>query len=292
MNPRIPILGALVAALTAAAPAIADITPPPPVGWALRQNDPEPFGTPPSTTTIQFDAAQAAHVVLTVLDSSMTVMERALVNSDLAAGTFSVVWDGRDDQGNALFPGRWPYLLTAFDSNGDTLFSAFRVATMLAAVVDTVPSSWSLEQNDPNPFCGETRIRLTVPRPANLRLEVLNGSNGSVVRTLLNGNYAAGVHAVIWDGRDDQGTTLSDGEWPYRLVARDSANNEFLIGPHTATIACGTPRCLLGSWAHEVGDCDARVGPGQPDSVTFMVTRGCRWPVCRASSRSIPRARW
>jgi flagellar hook assembly protein FlgD len=30
----------------------------------------------------------------------------------------------------------------------------------------------------------------------------------------------AGVHAVVWDGRDEQGLRVPNGQYPYRLVVQ------------------------------------------------------------------------
>jgi len=43
--------------------------------------------------------------------------------------------------------------------------------------------------------------------------------NGRLVRTLVSGDRAAGMHEVVWDARDDAGRTIASGVYVYRLTA-------------------------------------------------------------------------
>ncbi len=42
---------------------------------------------------------------------------------------------------------------------------------------------------------------------------------GQLVKTLVNGQSAAGTHAITWDGRDQAGRALSGGVYFMRLCA-------------------------------------------------------------------------
>ncbi|HQK21469.1 MAG TPA: FlgD immunoglobulin-like domain containing protein, partial [Candidatus Latescibacteria bacterium] len=42
---------------------------------------------------------------------------------------------------------------------------------------------------------------------------------GRVIRTLVDNQMEAGVHAVTWDGRDAVGRDVASGTYIYRLVA-------------------------------------------------------------------------
>jgi hypothetical protein len=75
----------------------------------------------------------------------------------------------------------------------------------------TVESSPRLAQNYPNPFNPTTTIEYALPRPSNVRLEVLDVL-GQRVATLVVGEQAAGNHQVVFDaGR------LASGVYLYRL---------------------------------------------------------------------------
>lgn len=80
------------------------------------------------------------------------------------------------------------------------------------------PDRFSLAQNFPNPFNPSTRIAFTLPWRERVELEVFN-LLGQRIRRLAGGEYAAGVHEVIWNGLDDRGAPASGGVYIYRLRA-------------------------------------------------------------------------
>lgn len=75
-----------------------------------------------------------------------------------------------------------------------------------------------LRQNVPNPFNPVTEIAFELPWPAPVRLAVYDLA-GREVRTLLQGDFDAGEHRVVWDGRDGRGSVVGAGTYFYRLAA-------------------------------------------------------------------------
>jgi hypothetical protein len=69
----------------------------------------------------------------------------------------------------------------------------------------------------PNPFAGEARIELTLPKQTTLRVALYDLA-GRRVRLLARGGYDAGIHTFEWDGRNDVGLRVSPGM--YFLVVR------------------------------------------------------------------------
>ncbi len=76
----------------------------------------------------------------------------------------------------------------------------------------------SLSEARPNPMRGETSLAFELPRAERVRLEVVD-LQGRRVRTLVDGERAAGSHRAGWDGRDDQGGAAPAGLYFVRLVA-------------------------------------------------------------------------
>ncbi|MCP4710991.1 MAG: S8 family serine peptidase [Planctomycetes bacterium] len=73
-----------------------------------------------------------------------------------------------------------------------------------------------LEQNYPNPFNPLTTIGYQLPAAGHVSLKVYNTS-GQLVRTLLDQEQDAGKQSVVWDGRNDNGRSVSSGLYFYRL---------------------------------------------------------------------------
>jgi hypothetical protein len=81
-------------------------------------------------------------------------------------------------------------------------------------------SEFELERNFPNPFNPETVIKFNLPEASRVNLNVYNVL-GQVVRTLVNEELSAGVHSVIWDGKNAQGSDVASGVYFYRIKAGD-----------------------------------------------------------------------
>ncbi len=68
--------------------------------------------------------------------------------------------------------------------------------------------------NHPNPFNPATEIRMTLPQAGHVSLKVFN-VRGELVRTLVNGELAAGVQKVTWNGTNDAGSNVASGVYFY-----------------------------------------------------------------------------
>lgn len=95
---------------------------------------------------------------------------------------------------------------------------------MLRAIVehgtpndDNVTPVYTLDANNyPNPFNPETTIAFSVPAAGPTTLKIYN-LKGQIVRTLVNDTREAGNHSVVWNGKDDNGNTVSSGMYFYRV---------------------------------------------------------------------------
>ncbi len=84
----------------------------------------------------------------------------------------------------------------------------------------TLPRRCELEQNYPNPFNASTRITFRLPEAAAVDLKIFNVA-GQQVRTLAGGEYPAGRHSLLWNGRDDRGRQAASGIYFCRLTTGD-----------------------------------------------------------------------
>ncbi len=81
-----------------------------------------------------------------------------------------------------------------------------------------LPTIYSLSNNYPNPFNPETTIKFSLPDAQDVKLEIFN-IKGQRVRVLLSESMGAGVHSVVWNGKDSGGRTVSSGTYFYRVQA-------------------------------------------------------------------------
>jgi len=110
-----------------------------------------------------------------------------------------------------------------------------------------VPDQFVLYQNEPDPFCLDdspsgTAIRFELPQAAHIQLEIWSPDTTSVVRTLIEEYLPAGIHELIWDGRDTLGEIVGDAAYPYTMTASDSPGGDVLFEETlVATVNCDAP---------------------------------------------------
>ena len=68
----------------------------------------------------------------------------------------------------------------------------------------------------PNPFRGDTTIgfKQTVNSPTTITVYNIKGQ---LIKTLTNQPFNSGEHDVTWDGKDDQGRSVSPGLYFYKI---------------------------------------------------------------------------
>jgi hypothetical protein len=75
-------------------------------------------------------------------------------------------------------------------------------------------------QNYPNPFNPATSISFTLTHPALVRVDIFN-ILGQLVRPLVNSEFNAGRHEVVWDGTDNNRRRVASGVYIYRVSSPD-----------------------------------------------------------------------
>jgi FtsP/CotA-like multicopper oxidase with cupredoxin domain len=92
------------------------------------------------------------------------------------------------------------------------------IAALAPAVENSapLPAAVTLAAAKPNPTTGSTRIGFTLPSSADVELVVYDLAGREVSR-LADGRYAAGEHAIAWNGQDRDGRLLPNGTYLYRL---------------------------------------------------------------------------
>ncbi len=81
---------------------------------------------------------------------------------------------------------------------------------------DSSPTSFILYQNYPNPLNPETNIQFTLPDNGMVNLSIYS-ITGQKVRTLFSDYTTAGNHYLKWDGKDENGQSVSSGIYFARL---------------------------------------------------------------------------
>ena len=85
-----------------------------------------------------------------------------------------------------------------------------------SAIGNITPVEFALTGNYPNPFNPVTSIKFSLDKDGYTELFIYN-IMGQKVRELIKDEQSAGIHTVVWDGRDDEKRPVSSGIYISRL---------------------------------------------------------------------------
>lgn len=92
----------------------------------------------------------------------------------------------------------------------------------------TVPKEFALEQNYPNPFNAETKIKFHLPIKSHVNISIYN-LLGQRILKLLDQEFVAGIHEVMWEGKLQNEQPASSGIYIYSIRAGDFARHQKMI---------------------------------------------------------------
>jgi len=98
----------------------------------------------------------------------------------------------------------------------------------LVEAEDVLNSEQTFLQNYPNPFNPTTTINYRLPENGKVKLTVYN-LKGQKVKQLISDQLSAGKHSIVWDGRDDNGKSVSSGIYFYKLKTANFEKTKKMI---------------------------------------------------------------
>jgi len=100
------------------------------------------------------------------------------------------------------------------------------------AGIDDVAEDWGINPDitvllpiSPNPFNRSANIRFNLATDAHVSLKMYD-ARGTLVRSLENGVLPAGLHHLVWDGRDGAGRAAAPGVYFARFETRELKASE------------------------------------------------------------------
>jgi len=93
---------------------------------------------------------------------------------------------------------------------------------------DILPTAFTLEQNYPNPFNPSTNISYSIPEQAHVKLCIYD-INGTLVKTLYEGEQPAGRYYSVWNGENNSGIKVGSGVYFYRIQANSFMQTRKMI---------------------------------------------------------------
>jgi hypothetical protein len=139
---------------------------------------------------------------------------QTVLSSDIAETSYLV--EGRED-------GTYYYQVRAKDAEDQWSGFSNREHAIVDVYVSVdepvaLPNDFYLAQNYPNPFNATTEIAFSLRATGQVRLEIYD-ITGRLVRVLIDKVMQAGIHSIIWDGKNIDSEMVSTGIYFYKLSA-------------------------------------------------------------------------
>jgi flagellar hook assembly protein FlgD len=197
-----------------------------------------------------------------VRDATGKVVRGPYSLGTLAAGTRTLVWNGRTSGGSRVPDGTYtPFVSTKAGSLRGYATRAVRVDTVAPAlsVSGTVPSFYPVKDGyrDTAPY------RSVVNEGGRLTLTVRT-TGGKLVRTVVLTHSGAGTFTPSWNGRTASGALLASGGYRVTVTAQDAALNRRSSTAYGVTVSLKKLVAHTGSatvtpsasrFASDVGEC-------------------------------------
>jgi hypothetical protein len=97
--------------------------------------------------------------------------------------------------------------------------------------VDPIPRAFKLSAPRPSPFRDRVAVAFELPNTRQVSVRV-HSVDGRLLKTLVNSQFGAGRHRVLWDGTDNAGRTVHSGMYFVQVIAGSESGTQRLIRLH------------------------------------------------------------
>ncbi len=109
-----------------------------------------------------------------------------------------------------------------------TLFLYDSVAVSVGETTNDLPTNFNISQNYPNPFNPSTTIEYTLPKRSNVKIEIFNLLGQKIIK-LYNSEQPAGSYQIKWNGKDENGQSVTSGIYLYRISTDEFINSKKML---------------------------------------------------------------
>lgn len=173
---------------------------------------------------ISYTLPENSLVSVSIKDVAGNIIRQLLDQVSRAAGNHTETWDGIGDNG-AILPSGSVYLVE---------ISAISLASNSLVVSGQAPELTSIaaapQRFSPvvNPYglndTSEIVIDFSLSKNADITATVLNEA-GTLIRSISVADLPVGTNQIAWNGRDNEGIRMADGNYTIRLQAQDNEGN-------------------------------------------------------------------
>ncbi|WHI49142.1 right-handed parallel beta-helix repeat-containing protein [Microbulbifer sp. VAAF005] len=157
---------------------------------------------------ISFDLSAGATVTLDIKDEQTEELVRSVVETFDSAGSYSLSWDGKDDEGNYVPEEAYTYFLTAVSGSVEGVYVIEDGGSTSDILMGSMDTTMNAVQND--------FMKTEVTPTANVRVYMEVTPDGGDTHIVYdNVPMEAGTHYMTWDGRTADGVLTTGSFYTY-----------------------------------------------------------------------------
>lgn len=198
------------------------------------------------TVTIPYTLDKAQTVIATIANSSGTVVRTVTLGTNKAAGTYSFVWNGKNDAGTVVpsrdYRVRLATTSTAglkglatttvrLDKNKPVVTLRSTPNQTFYPVADGYKDTWTAQFQLDDPF-KDVPVRVTM---------TIKNSAGTTVRSISADKPVESLVAVkeslSWDAKNTAGTRVTAGKYKVTITATDKGGNKSVAATDAVTVS-------------------------------------------------------
>ncbi|MCM3124184.1 MULTISPECIES: S8 family serine peptidase [unclassified Mesobacillus] len=177
-----------------------------------------------STTNlpVSYTTSKPGYVKIELLKDNK-VFRTILTSTYKAKGSYSFVFNGKDQTGNYLADGKYQFRITITDKYKlTTLYNGY-ITVALTKVVINYPSVVQYFPGD------EAAVYYSLSEKANVTIEIFNELNQKVKTIIANTPKLQGINSFVWDGSFDGNFPEVSDIYYYTIKAKNTAGNEAAV---------------------------------------------------------------
>lgn len=168
---------------------------------------------------IVFTTTSESDVTVKLFDGN-DLIDVLLEKNDASPGTFSVKWDGKDEDGHDMSYGTYTYKVYVENAKGDDEESG-----TLKIAEDSEPTKFAnIYQDEVTPVFKPTlsnRMSFNFRLSQDANVSIVAYNEGDAIAHVFDGDLNQGDNTIKWDAVDDDGRLLVDGVYDYKITASD-----------------------------------------------------------------------
>jgi flagellar hook assembly protein FlgD len=181
---------------------------------------------PGDNIKIEYYLEAAADVTIEILDDDNDVIRTLIDDKWRSKGSHSITWDGEDDDDDELDDGEYTVRIEADNDDGYDKDEVDFEVDEDSGSSDIRISNLDLDDDIFDPDREDLRITFRINKDAFVTVKVYDDDNDKVATIWDERNRDDGTYTIVWNGEDNNGHQLSDGDYTIKVIAVDEDDDD------------------------------------------------------------------